>query len=177
MGCDCHIELPANVRISDVQSVLGALLGFPKEVRVFNKNKDWYTYVNGVKEKSTSHPSLWMLSWDDAPGIKNKGSIFFHFEYKAGTARLLAFSSTDENLAIACALVDFFGGNVDFNDCDDVTYDYHKTKGSNKRNCPSDGKPWVTFQKRIMKIEPLKETDVNRYKGKSVYGRFPVISP
>jgi hypothetical protein len=57
------------------------------------------------------------------------------------------------------ALVDFFGGEVDFNDCDATDVDYKMRRKSNKKNCPEDGRSWDAFQKRLFALQPLTESD------------------
>jgi hypothetical protein len=58
--------------------------------------------------------------------------------------------------------VDFFGGKVDYNDCDSKGIDYRKRERPNSENCPSDGKAWDDFQRRIAAVKPLTDKDFKR---------------
>ena len=55
---------------------------------------------------------------------------------------------------IGRALVDFFGGEVDDNDCDSVQVDYKKKK-PRKSNCPDDGQDWGEFQNAMLNMPKL----------------------
>ena len=68
--------------------------------------------------------------------------------------------STPWWLAAGKALVDFFGGELDYNDCDSSDSDYAVPAKGDSMNRPSDGKPWHRLQDRILALQPLSADDI-----------------
>jgi hypothetical protein len=71
--------------------------------------------------------------------------------------------------AIGKGLVKFFGGKIDYNDCDSKKVDFSKKPFSDRINCPSDGKPWQAFQEKLWNLLPLTSKDFEGFKGKIAY--------
>lgn len=141
MGTDCNIYLPSNVRLRDVAMVIGIALGC--EV-----TRDPYLHVPNVKIV----PSIPEMSTIEVArtGSTNRAPSF-HYEpgRKHIGRRLVKFSADPESIDVARALVDFFGGYADFNDCDDTERDYEQPDRSDAENCPEDGVEWDALMDRI----------------------------
>ncbi len=67
-------------------------------------------------------------------------------------------SKSPGNIRLLKALADFFGGKVDFDDCDDVEFDYVVEDKKDEDNCPEDGEAWTNLQERFLTIKPLKKS-------------------
>lgn len=74
---------------------------------------------------------------------------------------MLYCSSTSFWQAVGKRLVDFFGGSVDFNDCDDIDVDYSKEPGSTDVNAPTSGEHWENFQKRILEVPRIHKDELH----------------
>jgi len=68
-------------------------------------------------------------------------------------------------------LVDFFGGRMDYQDCDDSYEDYTKWPKSSRHNRPQDGKPWQNFQKRMEAVKPLTKEELETFDCFAAYKR------
>jgi hypothetical protein len=159
MGVDCRIMLPPDVRLHDVADIIGLLAGCEKET-ITTKNGT-YTRVKCVSIRTAGTPTL--ASIDIAKPITLKGGdtahVYYHFETD-GNYRLMSPRSTGWWIAVGKRLVDFFGGEVDYSDCDEKEVDYKKPK-PRKSNNPQDGAPWHKFQREKWATVPLTEAEVN----------------
>jgi hypothetical protein len=66
-------------------------------------------------------------------------------------------------MAIMHRLVDFFGGILDYNDCDDIDNNYEVEAKSWEDNRPSDGEAWYRLQNRILDLKPITEEEWRSY--------------
>jgi len=67
-------------------------------------------------------------------------------------------------------LARFFGGTVDFNDCDDSEEDeVWERKRSN--NSPTDGDEWQQFHEDLYAVKPITENDLNYFEPVATYKR------
>ena len=76
-----------------------------------------------------------------------------------GKYRLLMPRSTPFWIAIGTKLIQFFGGEIDFNDCDSKGMDL-KRKKPRKWNDPSNGKSWQDLQKDMWGLKPIAKDDL-----------------
>lgn len=159
MGIDCKCWLPYYVEIRDVADVIGACMGLEKQ----KKNLDdeaWYSHVDGVFfESFSSLPSCVNIVWKQPNGKCR--NVLYHFEPGGGKGRLIMPRSTTFWIAVCIRLVDFFGGEVDFNDCDYTDVDYAKPHRPLKEVCPVDDLPWQEFQQRKWDIPPLTQAELD----------------
>lgn len=168
MGCDCRVYLPDNARLRDIQDVMGALMGFKKEKQELSGG--WRAKVKGVKAENSGSGTVEMLilsgTLPDGPAKiarRENGEgfmAFWHWEGHPGFHQL-SVKSTSFWITVGKKLVDFFGGYVDFNDCDNKEKDYKKKVKTKSQNSPEDGKPWEKFQERIMAVEPITLAEFN----------------
>ena len=168
MGVDCKITLPDKVRIHDVADVIGMLLGQKWELVPLDNHGSKHLKVEGVSVKNSSVDTC-------ADIFVGERRFFYHFEWSGGSfegrdtycGRGLMPSATAENIALGVALVQFFGGIVDFNDCDESDCDFAWPEQPDIR--PNDGEAWERFQQRMASVRPLTKTDIAKYKPVAAY--------
>lgn len=162
MGVDCRILLPADVRVKDVAMVMGILAGLPKEQMPLDGGK-WFVRVNGAKANGygpgAALPGCAEITLSGKMVDRLKvHEVMYHFEAEHGV-RLLMPSSTPFWLAVGRGLVDFFGGDVDYNDWDDRDVDYHKEKPRQWNDSEEDAE-WFAFQQAMFDVKPLTKADL-----------------
>lgn len=140
------IKLPGNVRVADVASVLGRLLGCEGRRSPLGGGS-WAADVAGVSVRGIeTMPECARIL------IEARGEYLFHFEDPRGRRLLRIDADTREGRALAVALVEFFGGVLE----DDHGETLHRAEpGSAERNHPEDGAPWDAFQARILEVQPV----------------------
>lgn len=165
MGVDCEIRLPEDVRIRDVADVIGILAGCEK---VWSETSDKKaTWVNVKCVDVSTVGMVGMAHINVSIPISTKGNdtafVLYHFEpgtFPDGTCgRLLTPRSTGWWIAVGKRLVDFFGGTVDFNYCDEQDIDYQKPK-PRWHNNPEGDEEWDDFQKAKFAVQPLTDAEV-----------------
>ena len=163
MGVDCHIYLPPNVCVDNVARVLGVLAGLPTRVKTFgDRPGDWTADIPGVRVQSTAVPTMMrIVLWGPLVDGTDGHSVYYHLE-TCGTEglRMLHPRSTAFWIAAGIRLVEFFGGHVDFNDCDDAERDFERPHKTWRENSPQDGAEWTDFQNRVMALTPLTEGEL-----------------
>ena len=168
MGVDCRITLPDKVRIRDVADVIGMLLGQKWELAPLDSHGSKHLKVEGVSVRNSSVDACADIFVGDR-------RFFYHFEWSGGSfgnrdihcGRGLILRSTAENIALAVALVQFFGGFVDFQDCDESDCDFAWPEQPDIR--PNDGEAWERFQQRMAAVRPLTKADIAKYKSVAAY--------
>lgn len=174
MGVDARVTLPANVRLSNVANVMGAVAGCPATKSFFDRDpkNGWSTRVEGVEVLTTSIPSMCEIRITPPNGCvdgEKSHFTFYHFEPDNGVGRLMLPRSTAFWIAVMHRVVDFFGGEIDYNDCDDVSCDYSVPHKTWEENSPSDGEAWYTFQNRILEIKPITVEEWNSFNLEAAY--------
>lgn len=162
MGVDMRVKLPGNVQVNKVAKVMGAYAGCTPVKRFFpNDSKGgWCAEVRDVKVTTTTVPEMAQITID-CPMIDGQVShfCFYHFEPECGVGRLMLPRSTAFWIALMTKVVDFFGGELDYQDCDDVDVNYSVPAKTLEENSPSDGEAWYDFQNRILAIKPLTKDE------------------
>lgn len=177
MGVDTKIMLPGDVRIQDVADVIGILAGLPKVKQPLQGDGGaWAVRVNGVRVEGipnlASCANIYINAQNGTHFVDGEMThmVMFHYEPGEGSGeRLLMPRSTAFWIAMGEKLVEFFGGEQDFNDCDSKDVDL-SCKKPRKSNCPSDGEPWQDFEKAMWDLEPLTEEEVFRASDYASYG-------
>lgn len=158
MGVDCKLTLPAKVRIDDVATVLAILTGVePVKKQLTPKPSDgWYTKVEGIRYNCHNDmPGLATIEWRDGTGkIRHK---LYHFEFEQGYRGIMC-RSYAEWICIARHMVVFFGGSVDYQDCDEIDADY--TLSTPSYISAEDGKPWQDFQEAMFNCKPITPEEI-----------------
>tara|TARA_R110000824_G_scaffold52052_11_gene144737 strand:+ start:2135 stop:2749 length:615 start_codon:yes stop_codon:yes gene_type:complete len=130
MGVNVQCILPADVKVKDASEVMGILAGLPiKEEYIGGRNgkEGWYhVTVPGVEVKNTGSISMVdiLLKGDLIDGEPNH-YYYWHFEGQGGT-RYFGPKSTAFWIAVCKGLVDFFGGELIYNDCSSSVCDYSR---------------------------------------------------
>jgi len=175
MGLDAYIYLPKDARIRDVAKVMGLLMGLPP---VWDGVSDarWIT-VDGTSAEGIKEIPECANIYVEAPKgeklIDGKRIHFcmFHYELsgKYSNYSLLMPRSTAFWIAVGIGLCKFFGGAIDYNDCDEGGIN-RRFKRPRKNNAPEDGKPWDDFQKELETVKPLTKKDIEKAVKFSGYG-------
>ncbi len=154
MGINCTIRLPDNVRADDVATVIGVAVGCKATYEKFSTggSDGGSTNVPGVKVTTTSVPSMAYIIFD-------RRHCNYFFENESG-GRLVHCGDAPLWQAVGRRLVDFFGGQVDYNDCDDTDVDYKKRPKSRAVNAPTDGEDWENFQQRLLVVPRIHRDEV-----------------
>lgn len=164
MGANCKITIPAHVRIHDFAIVFGGLSGCEITVGEF---------TNGERLcRSAEITGIRYRIYDDMPTcptikLPNDRHALYHFEFDDDGNHGITPRSTPFAIALGLALVDFFGGSVDFNDCDDVDVDYQRDPVPTYRE--QDGDSWQTFQDRMIAVKPITTADWSKYTKQAAY--------
>jgi hypothetical protein len=167
MGIDCKVHLPENVRVKDVANVIGALAGCPVKQKHYSGAV--FVEVENVKVESTSVPQMAQIMVEPPGGCVDGEKchfVYYFFEVEEGSGRLLNPRSTAWWIAIMRRVVDFFGGSIDYSDCDDVDVDYSVPAKPDSVNRPTNGAEWDDLQNRILAIKPIT---VEEWKAEAVH--------
>ena len=142
MGVNVDCKLPADVQVRDAADVMGILAGLPMETKFVDGKKFGTTYsqhnsyerMPGVEIKPTSIPAMVdiSLTGDMVDGEKQH-FYYWHFEGQGGT-RSFGPKSTAFWIAVCIGLVDFFGGELVYNDCSGSICDYRKASRHSNDN-------------------------------------------
>jgi hypothetical protein len=170
MGVNANILLPENVRVRDVACVIGVAAGL-KSVRSLIDG-GFYLCVPGAKVTSTSVVSMAqiMLVSDDGTTLIDGEEVhfcFYHFETDEQTGRAINPTSTPFWLAIGIKLVDFFGGHLIAQDCEESAYNYKRPPVYEKM--PDDGQPYFDFQMAMEAVVPITQKDLDEVRSFAAY--------
>lgn len=164
MGVNCRLHLPGNVRIRDVANVIGVLSGLP-----VRRRESGGVDVDGVEVRDTGEPSMAQIK---LYGRMVDGEVshetFYHFEGH-GTSKLMTPKSRPYWIAVCGRLVMFFGGRLDYQDCDDSECDYEVRAKSDAKNQPGDDPQWSDLQDRIASLTPLTLEEIEKAKPFAAY--------
>jgi len=169
MSVDTRIRLSPDVHIDDVAEVIGILAGLKPEKVPFKDGTGFYARVPGVECQNTCVVGMAHIVLTAPKGktlIDGEPYHFcsYHFEpsnsgRKSDHFKLLFPRSTPFWIAMGRRLADFFGGTIDYSDCDSKSIDYRR--GYPKlRNSPEDGRPYFQFQEKILAVKPLTRADL-----------------
>ena len=170
MGMNCKITLPAACRLRDVADVIGALAGLPVQRQYFETCPGWITRVEGVECSSYAQLGLEGCAkiqyQNPMDGLDHQ--IMYHFEWGKDGSRGLMPSSTPFWIAIGRGLVDFFGGSVDYNDCDDSDVDYQKPEQPDIH--AEDDEEWYSLQERKLAVKRITKAEIKELAKVARYG-------
>lgn len=169
MGIDCKIRLPEDVRVRDVADVVALLAGRP--FRWVEQAGGRWIEVDAVEVRSLGDVLVECaeILIAEGPGVvREKLRVLYHFEPSEG-GRLLMPRATAAWVAVGRRLVEFFGGSVDYNDCDGIQEDY-RARPPRDDNKPENGVEWNTFQAAKAAVVPLTEAEVAAAVPLAAYG-------
>jgi len=157
MSVDIALSLPPNVEAYKFAKVLGKLLGCEASRLDLGKGY-WSAEVAEVEVKNS--PVIGCVSVDIG-----KFHCLYQLEGPSGR-RVTLLRSRAKNIALAKAVVDFFGGVVKDDDGD--AFYIVPDKGDDE-NQPQDGDPWVNLQERILALPALTQEQINDCIGLAAY--------
>ena len=158
MGVDTKIRLRGNtgygnIRIRDVATAVAILWGnkpVKQELGGYGgKAGSWGVKLPDVSVKGIE--SLPECADIYFPYQGKMARVLYHFEVEGG-GRLLMPRMCPEWQRVGKALVDLFGGEVDYCDSDFTDVDYSHTV--DYRTDPEDGEEWQRWQERIFNLKP-----------------------
>ena len=179
MGIDTNIYLAPNVRAKDVSQLIGVLVGAkhngPSIGPVLERDergqsKDVFFKVDGVKVEPC-HSTLPTCAYvtiqhlnEAAAEVRGCTAIqwMYHFECNRKGMRLMMPRMCNSSIVIGRRLVDFFGGEVDYNDCDAVKVDYSQPWKSDAENCPEDGEEYWNLYRRMAAEKPITKEEYQK---------------
>lgn len=148
MGVSARIYLPNDVDARTLGRVIAVLAGDDFERSKYGAVNPSGLKVEGIK----SIPGCCEIT------INGGHWCMYHYDIEDSNYRLLNPPSTPFWIAVGKKLCEFFGGKIDYNDCDE--------RGCNKRwkktrkNNPSDDGPWDRQNNRIAKLKPITKKDL-----------------
>ena len=172
MGVDVRIMLPGDVRLRDVGNIIGILAGLPIETRHIKDTDTPYVTVNGVKVEGTvmiPEMAIINLTGKMVDG-EERHYATYHYETEDSGVLMIP-PSTEFWVAIGIELCKFFGGKIDYNDCDEGKWN-RTFKKPRKKNNPQDNSAWAKFQKEILDLKPLTTKDLLRVQKYACYKKI-----
>jgi len=168
MGCDCNIYLQGDALSHDIMSVLGILLGFEKTKESFSHRLEFdyvgvkdvaYGYSDGNNHKifakaGLSTPQHFTIEILNNPLDKEWHMLNCHFQYKQ---LLLSGGSSNFWKTVGTELVKFFGGYIDYNDCDETEKDFSAPCPRIEGNTHEDDPAFHSFQEELWLLKPIKK--------------------
>ena len=168
MGVDCKIYLRPETSADLLTEVIGILAGCEKTEIMIGGIKESVVRVQDAKMSSVETvPTMCYISFTHK-GKSHRWGL--HFESHSSLipgGKLLMPRSTAFNIAIGIALVDIFGGYIDYRD-DDLSYsDYI---GDPPFIVTSENDEGFRMLQNILKeLEPLSKSDITDYEQHAAY--------
>jgi hypothetical protein len=169
MSVNCNISIPVDVDEGQVSEVVGVLAGLNARIESLIHGNGTHVEVDGVEVRATSVPGMAeiVLRGKMADG-ESAHSVNFHYCSRSRRGKIVNFlhpPTTPFWCAVGKRLVDFFGGEIVYDDC-------REEKGKNvyraKRSCPvdrqglipDDGKPWRKYQLAVVALRAVSGRDL-----------------
>lgn len=173
MGTSTHIFLSVDTQLKNVLDVIGILIGQEKKEVYFDeykKDKGSYCFVDNVATwvppddkkslyavypQTTSNPSMVSIEIpkNKIDKMHHSGTWFFDSD-EPNTVEIIG-GCSEFWQKVGTELARFFGGWVDYNDCDAIEKDVKFTK-PRKTNRTIKDKDFDTMRNDILKLEPIK---------------------
>jgi hypothetical protein len=165
MGCDCKIRLPAKARVGEVADVIAKLFGCRSEIKNFDRSEGIFCDISGVKTVPSSMVECCYIEISKPCGFKYQ--YLYHFEAE-DFGRLIMPASSALGIALGRRLVQYFGGSVDYNDCDEEEANF-RSRGY-KYAYANDGKAWEKKERYKNDIKALTRAEVKNCEKYAAYG-------
>lgn len=170
MGINSKCYLPNDVRAEDIVTAIAFLCGVERISEPLGSGSlaAWTNRKEASDEPNKKASHVFVMSTHNmqyytvhvAPTSCDdewhEGSLFLYPSLEYPNRILLYAGVSRFWQEIDRALVDFFGGEIDDNDCDSVDVDYEKQKPRTS-NCPNDGDEWDEFQQGLLDLPKLFE--------------------
>src|ERR1039458_4914350 len=148
MGIDTDLYLPPYVEVRDVATAIGILLGEPHELAPLGQDVT-HCKVENVTIRSYGENTYLPECCRIHVGTRE---FMYHFAFSTPGDPLhnrgwhgMILRSSSPNIALFVALANFFGGVVDFNDCDEADVDRRVEPSESTWGhdfTPTDGDEW-----------------------------------
>lgn len=162
MGISTIIQINRKARLSDVADVIGILSGLKPYKRCFSSGDGWATEVDGISVAScngmTECAMIKITAPDGETLVDGETShhVMWHWEGDDGDHMMLPRSNAYW-VAIGIELIKFFGGKIDFSDCDDIDVDKRERGKVRVGTYAKDGKGWYALQNAKLNLKPLSK--------------------
>jgi hypothetical protein len=169
MGIDTHLFLPGDVQIRDVGDVAAILLGHEPELKPLTATSD-HVDVKGIRIRGYEDiPGCAEINIEATEDMEYARSIFFTYEVEGRPGeRLASLRANAEGIALFVKLAEFFGGTVDFNDCDDEEEDVKKSRPRGGNSTHEDG-DFDRMQRRKMNVRAMSYSFVRSFEKHASY--------
>ena len=155
MSVNTHILLPNEARPKDVLLVLGILCGKKATMEPLGNSR--HVVVEGVKLRACENQfGCGYLTVDGVCSlfcIANTQSGQVGQDYHSKTGFWISCPWDDFYQRLGVEIVKFFGGEVDFNDCDDTDVNFAWPVQSDIMAC--NGEAWDHLHQRIFAVKPI----------------------
>lgn len=150
MSTDTRVTFVPGARIRDVAKVIGVAAGLPASLEPLDPDSI-HLVVSGVDAKTSWCPEMVTIVVNDPSG--NHVANYF-FEWDSGLPGCTGILAPCDAFWIAVfkKVVGAFGGEQDYNDCDDTEVDF-RSDGT-LRPAP-DGEAWETYQRAMLAVGPV----------------------
>lgn len=174
MSVDTRITLPSGVRLDDVADVLGIIVGLPHAVEPMESHPHTALLcVEGVSTRSSHAPEMAIIALE-GPMVDggNLRHAYYFFESDSNVwprgSRSILVRSTPFWVAAGKRLVEFFGGQIDYKDGDDIEVDFQAPED---HLAQSDGEAWVRHQHDMDQVVSLTMEDLVAAKKHAYYSK------
>lgn len=157
MGVDVRVTLAPGARLSDVADVAGIAAGLPWHSVHLPSGNGWYVRVDGASVKG--YVEIPTMAEINLAGPMVDGQVAhsasYHFEWDQGEVPGCTGLMSRANplwIAVGRRLVDFFGGAIDYQDCDGVDVDYAAPVA---HRAAEDGEAWQLHQIAMASVLPI----------------------
>jgi hypothetical protein len=173
MGIDAKLTLPPGTAAQDVALVFGVLVG--NEAIIVDARNSQYSYlsVDKAKVEKSSVVGCDKLEITDRDGWL--WSPLFMYEWwmdrnsgRPGSPGLMM-RSTAKNIAILYRLGEFFGGQLDINDCDAVKVDHEWPDRWTAKARVNDDQTFTRHHREMFAVQPVTDQFVATFLNVSSY--------
>lgn len=162
MGCDSHLFLPPTVKQDDFIKVFAAMLGGEADKMHFGEGTSHSGWAARIEHRLVAQ-STHSTDYNVITGRVGDSSVYLNWHWCAGgeygfpAHHLVSCSSRDYRFPVLKALADFFGGYVDYNDCDSVLVDHIGRQNNLKfRHDATDDDGWYQKQEVILAVTKVQ---------------------
>lgn len=169
MGVNAILLLPPDTPVRHVAHAIGALCGLPKSKMDLSCNEAWAIRTDVSVRSNDAVPECVdiVIPPNDIIG---PCSLLFHYEFKQGRRGIMPRSRASA-IALCDKLAQFFGGAVDFNDCDDHMDRFYERPMYRLANDPEDGEPWQRMHQALYDLEKIAEEEIQSFESVAAYSR------
>lgn len=191
MGVDCNILLPHEANVESVANIMGVVSGLvPTKIHFSgNLGNDFYVQVPGAvietntKSIAPNMLTIMLTAPDGKTLVDGETAHMAYYFFQSGinydddihryryTGALLSVRSTAYWISVGKRLVDYFGGIIDYCDCDDTFINYRKPIKKVRCN-PQDGEEYQQLHTNLLNMKPITELELMNNDEFAAYSRY-----